>query len=77
MASFAHGQLYVALSRVAERAHIAVLCAEDHVKEDAAGVRYVVTTNVVERTQLVASLPAHLRGPFRATYPAPMPPPDP
>lgn len=67
--AFAHGQLYVALSRVGRSTDVAILCDTSAVTVDDAGVEWVTTTNVVERKLLEDSIPAEYRRAFRERYP--------
>ena len=72
---FAHGQLYVALSRVRESSHVQVFCDESKIKRDAGGqALWITTTNVVERVLLENSLPAAERVAFRNAFPMPLQP---
>ena len=69
---FAHGQLYVAFSRVKRREDITVLCGPSAIQRDAEGNRdYIVAVNVVERCALLESLPLHLQQEFLDNFPLP------
>ena len=65
---FAHGQLYVALSRIPKALDLAILCDPESVKREANEV-WISTINVVERVLLEQSVPPELLAAFRATYP--------
>jgi hypothetical protein len=55
--AFAHEQLYVALSHKRGRHSARILCSQGQVGCDAHGIEYVSTTDVVERTKLLKTVP--------------------
>ena len=65
---FAHGQLYVALSRVSTANHLVVLCDPDAIKHNN-NEEWITTINVVERKLLEDSLPPNLKAAFQVAYP--------
>jgi hypothetical protein len=67
---FAHGQLYVACSRVRNRQDITILCSPQNVHYAQNGEpEFVVAVNVVERCALLESLPLHLQQEFLDRFP--------
>lgn len=69
---FAHGQAYVAFSRVKRREDIIVLCGPSAIQRDAEGnPDYIVAVNVVERCALLEPLPLHLQQEFLDNFPLP------
>ena len=79
---FAHGQLYVALSRVRGRDRVRLLADLPQVRVGVDGARYTSVTNVVERVMLERTVPAACKAAWLAEYPVPPvpqgapPPPD-
>jgi hypothetical protein len=77
--AFAHGQLYVALSRVRRSTDLTLMCSPNSIIQEQylddqgqqSVMSFVVATNVVERKQLLSTMPLHLQAGYQQAFQAP------